>query len=163
MKKELKGVVKEGDAAPLFSLPDQDGKQVELKQLLGKWVVLYFYPKDNTPGCTTEAVVFTSLVGQFSKIGAVVLGVSADSSESHVKFIEKHRLKISLLSDEAKTTIMEYGAWGTKTMYGKSVTGLIRSTFLISPDGKIALIWRKVKTKGHAEEVLAKLKEIRSR
>ncbi|MBI3794521.1 MAG: thioredoxin-dependent thiol peroxidase [Nitrospinae bacterium] len=155
-------IIKGGSKAPVFSLPTQDGKKASLGDFKGRWVVLYFYPKDNTPGCTIEAKDFTALAGKFEKLGAVVLGVSPDGVASHCKFIEKQGLKITLLSDSEKDAAKKYGAWGMKTSFGKTGEGLIRSTFLISPDGKIAKAWNGVKAKGHAEAVLEVFRSLRS-
>jgi peroxiredoxin Q/BCP len=152
----------EGAKAPEFTLPNQDGKNVSMKDYSGKWLVLYFYPKDNTPGCTIEAKDFTSLAGRFEKLGAAVVGVSPDSVKSHCNFIEKQGLKITLLSDTDRAVTKRYGAWGTKKMYGKESEGLIRSTFVISPDGKISRAWTKVKAEGHAEEVLETVRSLLS-
>lgn len=149
-----------GKAAPAFSLPDQAGNKVSLKDLKGKWVVLYFYPKDDTPGCTTEACDFTSGLEQFEKLNAVVLGCSPDNAESHKKFIDKHQLKVTLLSDEKHRVMERYGAWGTKNMYGKITEGVIRSTVLINPAGKVAYHWKRVKAAGHAEHVRNKVEEL---
>ncbi|RTZ93219.1 MAG: thioredoxin-dependent thiol peroxidase [Deltaproteobacteria bacterium] len=161
-------MVETGDKAPDFTLPDQDGNEVSLKDFSGKWVVLYFYPKDNTSGCTKEAIDFTALKGDFGALGAVILGVSPDSPERHRGFIEKHGLGITLLSDTEKSVMKEYGAWGIKKSYGKETEGVIRSTFLISPDGKVEEVWRKVKVRvkrksgevKHAEIVLERLKAL---
>lgn len=149
-----------GVKAPAFSLPDQSGKTVKLSDFTGKWLVLYFYPKDDTPGCTTEACDFTSGLKGFEKLHAAVLGVSRDSQESHQKFIAKYNLKITLLSDPDRKAMEKYGAYGAKMMYGKEVEGVIRSTFLIDPKGKIAYAWRKVRATGHAEKVREKLQEL---
>ena len=149
-----------GGKAPAFTLPEENGRKTALKDLAGQWVVLYFYPKDDTPGCTTEACQFTSALTQFHKLGARVLGVSPDSPESHRKFIAKHKLALALLSDPDHKTIARYGAWGEKSMYGKTYEGVIRSTVLIDPQGRIAAHWPKVKPDGHAEEVGAKLEEL---
>ena len=143
-----------------FSLNNQEGKKISLKYFKGKWIVVYFYPKDDTPGCTTEAIAFTSLKNDFEKIGVVILGISLDSEDSHCKFIDKHNLEITLLSDPDKKTLKDYGAYGKKMLYGKEVEGVIRSTFLINPEGEIAFSWRNVKAEGHAQEVLSKLKEL---
>lgn len=151
-----------GKKAPAFTLPDQDGKKVALKDLAGQWVVLYFYPKDDTPGCTTEACEFTEGIEAFRDLDAVVLGCSPDSPESHRKFIEKHGLKVSLLSDEKKTVMEKYGAWGEKTMYGKKVVGVLRSTVLIDPQGKVARVWPNVKAAGHAAKVKEALQELQT-
>lgn len=152
-----------GKIAPFFSLPDQTGAVHSLSEYKGQWVVLYFYPKDNTPGCTIEAIEFTAKIKSFEKLEAIVLGVSPDSPKSHCNFIEKQNLKILLLSDSEKTTLKDYGAFGKKMMYGKEVEGIIRSTALIDPEGKIAFHWSRVKAEGHAGEVLEKLKELKSR
>lgn len=143
---------------PNFCLPNQDGKQVCLKDFNGKWIVLYFYPKDDTPGCTIEGMEFSSKAKDFEKLGAKIIGISPDSGKSHCKFIEKHKLKIELLSDENKKVINQFDAWGKKKFYGKEYEGVLRSTFLINPGGKIVNEWRSVKPEGHAEEVLNKLK-----
>lgn len=152
-------VLKIGFKAPDFCLPDSFGKNFCLKDFLGKWVVLYFYPKDNTPGCTIQAIDFTKELKEFEKLNAVVFGISPDSMKSHCGFIESQNLKVSLLSDELKIVLKKYGAWGKKTMYGKEYFGVIRSTFLIKPDGKIAFIWQKVKVEGHISKVMEKLVE----
>lgn len=148
-----------GQTAPTFSLPDQDGKKVSLTNLKGKWVVLYFYPKDDTPGCTMEAIDFTKELKEFEKLNTAVLGVSPDSSKSHCKFQEKHNLAVSLLSDESKKTLEEYGVWKKKNMYGRKYMGVERTTFLIDPQGKIAHIWNKVSVPGHIGDVKKTLKE----
>ena len=148
--------------APEFCLPNQDETEICLRDLAGKWVVLYFYPKDNTPGCTTEACDFTNELEEFEELDAVILGVSPDSPKKHRNFIEKKNLKITLLSDENKEVLKAYGAWGLKKMYGKEYEGVIRSTFIISPDGEIVAEWKKVKVKGHVEKVKEKLKELQS-
>ncbi|MBI1883036.1 MAG: thioredoxin-dependent thiol peroxidase [Chlamydiae bacterium] len=149
-----------GALAPEFSLLDQDEKKVSLKDFKGKWVILYFYPKDNTPGCTREAIGFTEDLGVFKKLSAVILGVSPDSSQSHCNFIESQKLKITLLSDPEHGVLEEYGAWGLKKNYGKEYWGVIRSTFLIDPKGNLAFVWPNVKVDGHVEKVLEKLKEL---
>lgn len=153
-------MIKIGEKAIDFSLPNKEGRLISLKDFLGKWVILYFYPKDNTSGCTLEAIEFTSLVKEFEKINAVILGVSKDSVKSHHNFAMKHSLNIELLSDESASVIKAYGAWGKKKMYGKEYEGTIRSTFIINPDGYIAYVFEDVNPKGHAEEVLKKLKEL---
>lgn len=144
---------KVGAAAPAFSLPCQDGSPVSLASLAGSWVVLYFYPKDDTPGCTTEACEFTASIRDFAGLGAKVLGVSPDAPASHARFIAKHKLAVTLLSDADKSMMKAYGAWGEKLMYGKPVTGVIRSTVLIDPKGRVAQHWPKVKAAGHAQAV----------
>ncbi|NPB03537.1 MAG: thioredoxin-dependent thiol peroxidase [Thermotogae bacterium] len=153
-------MLKVGDRAPDFTLLDEEGKEVRLSDFRGKWVVLYFYPKDNTPGCTTEAKGFSASVDEFEKVGAVILGVSPDSPESHRRFKERRSLKIKLLSDPDLKVIKTYGAWGKKRSFGKEREGIIRSTFLIDPEGVVRYVWPKVKPSGHAEEVLKTLKEL---
>lgn len=151
-----------GQSAPGFELEDQDGNTVSLSDLNGRWVVLYFYPRDDTPGCTTEACEFTEGIESFSGLNAVVLGCSPDSPESHRKFIAKHDLGVQLLSDPDHGVMEAYGAWGEKNMYGKVSMGVIRSTVIIDPDGTIAHRWKRVKAKGHAEKVREKLSELQS-
>src|ERR1041384_2826698 len=138
-----------GAKAPAFSLPDQDGKTVRLADLKGRWVVLYFYPKDDTPGCTTEACDFTAGIEEFESMDADVLGVSPDGPASHRKFIEKHRLRVTLLSDPDHQVMEKYGAWGEKNMYGKISEGVIRTTLLIDPRGTVSHRWSRVKAAGH--------------
>jgi peroxiredoxin Q/BCP len=150
-----------GDKAPDFSLMNQDDETVSLKQLAGKWVILYFYPKDNTSGCTVEAQEFTAFKKAFEKMDAVILGVSPDSTKSHRNFIGKKELGITLLSDPDHQLIEACGAWQLKRNYGREYYGVMRSTVLIDPEGKIAHIWPKVKAKGHAEMVKAKLEELK--
>jgi peroxiredoxin Q/BCP len=146
-----------GAKAPAFSAPDQSGKTVSLGDFKGKKVVLYFYPKDDTPGCTTQACSFRDEHSVFLKKGAVVLGVSPDSAKSHTKFIEKFSLPFPLLADEDKTIAQAYGVWMEKSMYGKKYMGVERSTFVIDGNGKLAAIYRKVKPAEHIAEVLAAL------
>jgi peroxiredoxin Q/BCP len=146
-----------GDEVPRFSLVGDDGKPHGPADHRGKTLVVYFYPKDDTPGCTREAVAFSKLADDFAKAGAVVYGVSRDSTESHCRFRDKHKLGVRLLSDPTLEVHRAFGAWGEKTMYGKKVEGVLRSTFLIGPDGKIAHVWPSVKVDGHAEAVLAAL------
>lgn len=145
--------LKVGNDAPEFNLPDKDNKEVSLKHFKGKYIILYFYPKDNTPGCTTEAIGFTGILPELQKLNAKVIGISPDTPESHRKFIEKKNLRVILLSDVDKKVIKQYGKWGKNKFRGKEYVGVIRSTFLIAPDGKIAHIWPKVSVKGHPEEV----------
>jgi len=149
-----------GELAPLFCLPKDGGDQVCLKDLKGRWIVLYFYPKDLTQGCTLEALDFTAAKKDFEKLGAEILGVSADSLDSHRRFREKNNLTITLLSDEEKKTLETYGAWQIKKMYGREFKGVIRSTFLIDPKGIVVFTWPKVKVANHVNEVLTKLKEL---
>lgn len=146
-----------GDEAPIFQLNNQDGVNISLKDFFGKKIILYFYPKDNTPGCTLEACDFTKFYDDFLNKNAVIIGVSPDSVKSHVNFIQKHNLKHILLSDENKEICKLYGAWGLKKNYGKEYEGLIRSTFVINEDGKIEKIYKNVKTKDHAFKVLSDL------
>lgn len=149
-----------GQMAPTFTLFNQDDTKTSLKDYKGEWVVLYFYPKDDTPGCTTEACEFTDGLKAFEKVGAAVIGVSPDSTASHRKFIEKYNLKVTLLADPDREVLEKYGAWGIKINYGKESLGVIRSTFLIDPQGKIAHVWPKVTAAGHAEVVRNKLAEL---
>ncbi len=153
-------MLKIGEKAPEFSLPNQDEVEISLRDLEGKWVVLYFYPKDNTPGCTTEACEFTEALPDFDGLNAVVLGISPDSPKKHSNFIAKKDLLITLLADENKEVCEKYGVWQLKKMCGKEYMGVVRSTFLISPKGKIEAIWNKVRVKGHVEAVKSKLSEI---
>lgn len=150
--------LKEGDKAPRFELPDSYEEKVSLDSCAGKWVVLYFYPKDSTSGCTAEALDFTSRMEDFKKLGAVVLGISPDSCKSHQKFMIKYELGVRLLSDEGSSVCAAYGVWQTKKMYGREHRGVVRTTFLIDPQGIIRRIWEKVKVQGHGDEVLDALK-----
>lgn len=150
-----------GDKAPDFSLPDQEGRMVSLKDLRGKQVVLYFYPKDDTPGCTKEACGFRDSFTPIQKAEAIILGVSLDGQESHRKFIAKYQLPFSLLCDEDAGVSRAYGVYKQKNMYGKKHWGIERSTFVIDRDGKLKAIFRRVKVDGHVEEVLAALKDRR--
>lgn len=152
--------VEEGQKAPAFSLPGDDGKVHKLADHKGERVVLYFYPRDMTPGCTTEACDFRDNLARLKKAGAVVYGVSKDSIASHEKFRDKHELNFVLLSDEKLDVHKKYGAFGEKTMYGKKVEGVIRSTFLIDEKGKIAKAWRNVKVGGHVDKVLEALEAL---
>ena len=149
-----------GQKAPEFASPNQRGEISKLADFAGQWLVLYFYPKDNTPGCTTEAIDFTALSPQFQQLNAVILGVSPDSEKSHCRFIEKHNLTIQLLSDTEHQLAEIYQVWGLKKFMGKEYMGIKRSTFLIDPQGNIAYIWSNVKVKAHAEAVLKKLEEL---
>jgi peroxiredoxin Q/BCP len=143
-----------GEKAPDFALPRNGGGTVSLSDFAGKPVILYFYPKDDTSGCTTEAVDFSSLSEDFAKLGATVIGVSPDSVKSHDKFAAKHNLTVVLAADEEHKALEAYGVWKEKSMYGKTYMGVERSTFLIDQSGKVAEVWRKVKVPGHAEAVL---------
>ncbi|MBV8849951.1 MAG: peroxiredoxin [Methylobacteriaceae bacterium] len=143
----------DGDTAPDFALAGADGKHVRLKDFAGRKLVLYFYPKDDTPGCTKQAIDFNALRAEFARAGTDILGVSPDNAASHVKFQKKHDLALPLASDEAKDTLNAYGVWTQKSMYGRKYMGVERTTFLIK-DGKIARTWRKVSVPGHAEDVL---------
>jgi peroxiredoxin Q/BCP len=149
-----------GSPAPAFTLPDQDGTTVALKDLRGRWVVLYFYPKDDTPGCTVEACEFTASLPAFRGLDAEVFGCSADGAAAHTKFVAKYKLGIRLLTDADRSVMKGYGAFGSKLMYGKKVEGVIRSTVLIAPDGTVAHHWPTVKAAGHAEQVRGKLAEL---
>lgn len=151
----------DGKKAPDFKLKDDDGQVVQLSKLKGQPVVVYFYPKDDTSGCTKEAKDFSCLAKDFAKAGATVIGISPDSVASHAKFIGKHELDLVLLADEEKTAAEAYGVWVEKSMYGRKYMGVERSTFLIDPAGKLARSWRKVKVPGHAEEVLAAVKALK--
>ncbi len=154
---ERKITLEVGDKAPEFEALNQDGVKVALKDFIGKNVVLYFYPKDNTPGCTTEACEFSTNYDQFIKNDTVIIGVSPDSVKSHVGFIAKQNLKHILLSDEDKEISKLYGVWQVKKNYGKEYLGIVRSTFVIGKDGKITKIYKSVKAKDHAAKVLADL------
>ena len=143
-----------GDNAPDFKLPGDGGAEISLSALKGSKVVLYFYPKDDTSGCTKEAIAFNGLRKSFEKAGSVIIGVSPDSPKSHDKFKDKYDLDFALASDETKTMLSDYGVWVEKSMYGRKYMGVERSTFLIDGKGKIAALWTKVKVDGHAEEVL---------
>ena len=152
--------LKVGALAQEFSLKNQADSTVQLKDFRGKWVVLYFYPKDNTPGCTIEAMDFTKLSADFGRMNAVVLGGSPDSCQSHTKFIKDKKLKVTLLSDPDHKLAETYGVWQKQQFMGKSFMGVVRSTFLIDPEGKLASIWNPVKAVGHADAVKSKLKEL---
>jgi thioredoxin-dependent peroxiredoxin len=150
----------EGAEAPDFTLPDSEGDEVSLRSLRGSWVVLYFYPRDNTSGCTMEALDFTSRARDFGKLKAKIIGISPDSTVSHGKFMKKVGPGITLLSDINHTIIQSYGSWQLKKLYGKESFGVVRSTFLIDPAGIIRRVWEKVKVNGHADEVLKLLNEL---
>ena len=157
MGKEIELRLKVGDVAPGFTANTNGGGKVSLSDFKGKNIILYFYPRDNTPGCTKEACAFRDEFGAFRKKGAVVLGVSTDSPKSHDKFVEKYRLPFTLVSDEDKKIVQAYGAWGEKSFLGRKYLGIYRVTFLIGPDGKIKRVWPTVKPAEHAREILAAL------
>ena len=151
-----------GKKAPNFTLLDQDEKKVSLSDFKGGWIVLYFYPKDDTPGCTTEACEFTDRIQDFNGMNAQVLGCSPDSPGKHRAFIAKHGLGVRLLSDPDHEVMERYGAWGEKNMYGKITVGVIRSTVIVDPDGRIAHRWKRAGAKGHAEKVRERLVKLQS-
>lgn len=153
-------MLKVGAKAPAFHLPDQKGQLHALKDYAGQWVLLYFYPKDDTPGCTVEACTLRDNFPKFKKLKAVVLGVSVDPVKKHAKFAEKYELPFTLLADEKKEVVEAYGVWGKKKFMGREYMGTKRWSFLIDPEGKIAKIYEDVKPANHAEEVLADLKEL---
>jgi len=146
--------------APDFCLKDQDDKNVCLEDYKGNWVVLYFYPKDNTPGCTLEARYFSLNADKFEKNNAKIIGISPDSTDSHKKFCEKNDLKITLLSDSDHEVLKNYNVWKPKKLYGREILGVVRSTFLIDPSGKVVFKWPKVKVVGHIEEIIKKMEEL---
>jgi peroxiredoxin Q/BCP len=150
-----------GSAAPLFCLPDREGNDRCLSDFKGKWVILYFYPKDNTSGCTREAIDFSEQLPELEKNGAIVIGISPDPPASHQKFFDKHQLRVLLLSDQSHQAAEKYEVWKLKRMYGKGYHGIERSTFLITPGGELAREWRRVKVKGHVDEVKRALQMIR--
>ncbi len=150
-----------GTPAPDFCLPDAKGTEICLQIFRGRWVVLYFYPRDNTPGCTLEAKGFSEEVDAFKELDAMIIGISNDSPESHTKFIEKHDLKVLLLADPAHRVLEAYHAWQPKKRYGKEFLGTVRSTYIIDPDGIIREVWPKVRVTGHVEKVKQRLEELR--
>lgn len=154
-------MIEVGKKAPAFTLENQDGNKTKLSDYAGKWVVLYFYPKDDTPGCTTQACDFSASIDAYGALDAEVIGVSPDGPEKHQKFIAKHDLKVTLLCDPEHGVMEKYGAWGEKMMYGKKTIGVKRSTVLIDPKGKVAHHWPNVRAKGHAEKVQDMLSELR--
>lgn len=156
MAKELKP----GDPAPAFDMPTGGAGRVSLAKLKGKRVILYFYPKDDTPGCTTEALNFTERLRAFANANAVVVGVSRDTCAQHDKFAAKHGLKVTLASDEDGSVTEAYGVWGEKKLYGRTYMGIERATFLIDEKGRLARVWRRVKVPGHVDEVLAEVKAL---
>jgi len=151
-----------GEQAPAFDLADQDGQRHTLDGYRGRWLVVYFYPKDDTPGCTKEACSFRDAASELAALGAVVVGVSADDAGAHQKFAQKYDLNFPLLVDPDKAMLEAYGAWGEKQMYGKRYMGVARITYVIDPDGKVANVWPKVKAEGHADEVRAALTELQT-
>ncbi|MCX6075677.1 MAG: thioredoxin-dependent thiol peroxidase [Campylobacterales bacterium] len=149
-----------GSQAPEFCLPNQDDIEICLRDLRGKWIVLYFYPKDSTPGCTTEACEFSEAAPDFSELDAIVIGVSADSTKKHRNFIEKQELNITLLSDEETNMMQLYGVWQLKKNYGKEYMGIVRTTLIIDPNVVIKALWKSVKVKGHVEIVKEELQRV---
>jgi len=155
-------VIDEGDRAPDFTLPGDGGRSLRLGAFRGRPVVLYFYPKDDTGGCTKEAIAFSETIGAFDALGAAVIGVSPDSAASHDRFKAKHGLAVALAADTERTVAQAFGVWVEKSMYGRTYMGVERTTFLIGPDGRVVRVWRKVKVPGHAESVLDALKGMRN-
>ncbi len=155
-------MIKIDDKAPEFCLPNQDDVEICLRDLKGKWIVLYFYPKDSTPGCTTEACEFTEAAPDFSGLNAIIIGVSADSTQKHRNFIEKKELGITLLSDESTTMMKEYGVWQLKKNYGKEYMGISRTTLIINPQGIVKALWEKVRVKEHVAKVKAELEALQA-
>ncbi len=153
-------MIKENSKAPIFKLPSSNNKNFAINKNLDQYLAVYFYPRDNTPGCTNEAKDFTKLYKQFKKLNCEIVGISKDSIESHKKFINKFKIPFQLLSDEKMIALKKYGAWGEKSMYGKKFMGIKRTTVLINPKGKIIKIWNNVKVKDHVKEVLNFLKEV---
>ena len=149
-----------GDVAPEFCLPDQNGEEMCLKDMKGDWIILYFYPKDNTKSCTMEAIDFTLNKQEFEKMGSKIIGISPDSVKSHENFCNKHDLTITLLSDPDHKVLEKYNVWKLKKMYGREYMGVERSTFLLNPEGKISELWRNVRVKGHVDSVKQRLAEI---
>ena len=150
-----------GDEVPDFCLPNQDDEEICFRDIKGKWIVLYFYPKDNTPGCSTQACDFTEAMPEFDKLDVLILGVSPDSPQKHRNFIEKKKLKITLLADEEKELCNTFGVWQLKKFMGKEYMGVVRSTFIIDPSGEIVAKWEKVRVKNHSEDVKEKLVELK--
>ena len=153
-------MIKENSKAPNFKLPSSNNKNFEINKSLDQYLVIYFYPRDNTPGCTNEAKDFSKLYKEFKKLNCEIIGISKDSIESHKKFINKFKIPFQLLSDEKIIALKKYGAWGEKSMYGKKFMGIKRTTVLINPKGKIIKIWNNVKVTDHAKEILSCLKEV---
>ena len=156
----MKCMIKENSKAPIFNLPSSNDQNFEINKNLNQYLVIYFYPRDNTPGCTSEAKDFSKLYKEFKKLDCEIVGVSKDNIESHKKFIDKFKIPFQLLSDEKIVVLKKYGVWGEKSMYGKKFMGIKRTTVLINPKGKILKIWNNVKVTDHAKEVLNFLKEV---
>ena len=156
----MKYMIKENSKAPIFNLPSSNDQNFEINKNLNQYLVIYFYPRDNTPGCTSEAKDFSKLYKEFKKLDCEIVGVSKDNIESHKKFIDKFKIPFELLSDEKMVVLKKYGVWGEKSMYGKKFMGIKRTTVLINPKGKILKIWNNVKVTDHAKEVLNFLKEV---
>jgi peroxiredoxin Q/BCP len=155
-------MIKIDEKAPEFCLPNQDDIEICLRDLKGKWIVLYFYPKDSTPGCTTEACEFTEAAPDFSELDAIILGVSADSTKRHRNFIEKQDLGITLLSDEDTSMMQTYGVWQMKKNYGKEYMGIVRTTLIINPEGVVKALWENVRVKEHVAKVQAELQRLQT-
>lgn len=153
-------ILKTDSMAPAFTLLSHENEKTSLKDAAGKWLILYFYPKDNTPGCTTEAIEFSAKRSDFEKLGCMIFGVSPDSPTCHQKFREGQNLTITLLSDPEHTMLEKYGVWQLKKNYGKEYMGVVRTTYIISPDGKIAHVYSPVKVEGHVDAVFAELKAL---
>lgn len=149
-----------GEKAPSFCLQDKEEKQVCMEDFKNKWIVLYFYPKDNTSGCTLEAIDFSSKLNMFTKNNAVIIGVSPDSPNSHKKFVEKHELRVLLLSDPEKRVLKQYGVWQLKKLYGREYYGVVRTTYIIDPKGIVRHVFKRVRVKGHVEKVLSELRKL---
>ena len=156
----MKYMIKENSKAPIFNLPSSNNQNFEINKNLNQYLVIYFYPRDNTPGCTNEAKDFSKLYKEFKKLDCEIVGVSKDNIESHKKFIDKFKIPFQLLSDEKMIVLKKYGVWGEKSMYGKKFMGIKRTTVLINPKGQILKIWNNVKVTDHAKEVLNFLKEV---
>ena len=156
----MKCMIKENSKAPIFNLPSSNNQNFEINKNLNQYLVIYFYPRDNTPGCTSEAKDFSKLYKEFKKLDCEIVGISKDNIESHKKFIDKFKIPFQLLSDEKMVALKKYAVWGEKSMYGKKFMGIKRTTVLINPKGKILKIWNNVKVTDHAKEVLNFLKEV---
>ena len=156
----MKYMIKENSKAPIFNLPSSNNQNFEINKNLNQYLVIYFYPRDNTPGCTSEAKDFSKLYKEFKKLDCEIVGVSKDNIESHNKFIDKYKIPFQLLSDEKMIVLKKYGVWGEKSMYGKKFMGIKRTTVLINPKGQILKIWNNVKVTDHAKEVLNFLKGV---